>query len=92
MLVYYVKTTQNYCTEQGQFSSYEYTEESPLILKKKYVTFLNHVRAEVSSMQINNLCWFLCGPPWKELLHKMLLWGTVLSFCPYASSAKFEEV
>jgi len=92
MLVYYVKMTQNYCTEQGQFSSYEYTELSPLILKKKYVTFLNHVHAEVSSIQINNLCGFLCGPPWKVLLHKMLLWGVILSFCPYASSAKLGEV
>jgi hypothetical protein len=92
ILVYYVKTTQNYCTEQGQFSTYEYTELSLHILKKNYVTFLNHVCAKVSSIQINNLGGFLCGPPWKVLLHKMLLWGAILSLCPYASSAKLGEV
>jgi hypothetical protein len=55
-LVHYVKTTRNYCKEQGQFGSYECNELSALILKKNYMTFLNHVHAEVSSIQINNLC------------------------------------
>ena len=50
------------------------------------------ISVPVSIIQINNMCSFLFGPPWKALLHIMLLCCSILSFCPYASCAKLGKV